>query len=46
MEIEVMQPDEFARTCEEEKGTKAKLPKSRYSKVDARIVKVFARRRF
>jgi hypothetical protein len=46
MEIEVMQPDEFARTREEEKGTKAKSTKSRYSKVDARTIKVFAQRWF
>jgi hypothetical protein len=34
-EIEAMQPDEFARTREREKGTKAKSPKSRYDKVHA-----------
>jgi hypothetical protein len=34
-----MQPDEFARTREREKGTKAKSPKSRCDKVDARICK-------
>jgi hypothetical protein len=34
-----MQPDEFARTREEEKNMKAKSPKSRCSKVDAIIGK-------
>jgi hypothetical protein len=34
-----MQPDEFVRTREREKGTKAKSLKSRCDKVDARIGK-------
>jgi hypothetical protein len=38
-EIETMQPDEFARTREREKGTKAKSSKSRCDKVDAVISK-------
>jgi hypothetical protein len=37
--IEAMQPDEFSRTREREKDTKAKSLKSRCSKVDAVIGK-------